>query len=444
MTTGTCPARASFIECTPRTCSLGAKCGNRRLQRWKGGGIDVRDCGDARGFGLFACRNFRAGALIGEYVGEVMRARNYAQLRRERKEKHWYFMALDKEEVVDASRRGGLTRFLNHSCEPNAECQSWTVDGEKRIAIVAQRPIAQDEEVTFDYSWKGDQDRYEKRASSKTSTKCFCGASKCRGFLGDRAEDFLASLEEEDTDNGRRFFRRKLRADQCVDPASGKLIRSAFGEVEAEAVERTVNGWSKRCTKEPSADLQRAFSSKLFLRRNMYGSGDPKEHQQRLLRPLDYCEIKGDGWILPALHKHGGEDFEAVVSDPSFDGPRMGRTASELERALEAWMRPAPKKPVVADDRSRRLERFEAFLALPPDQRAKVEPSATEPAWARKLLAAARANPPSPKSSTPPSPLPSSPTRKKRSLSNGDASPSPRKRAAVAKAPFPPPPPALT
>ena len=104
---------------------------------------------------MFACRNFRAGALIGEYVGEVMRARNYAQLRRERKEKHWYFMALDKEEVVDASRRGGLTRFLNHSCEPNAECQSWTVDGEKRIAIVAQRPIAADEEVTFDYSWKG-------------------------------------------------------------------------------------------------------------------------------------------------------------------------------------------------------------------------------------------------------------------------------------------------
>ena len=115
----------------------------------------MRDCGDARGFGLFACRNFKAGSLIGEYVGEVMRARNYAQLRRERKEKHWYFMALDKEEVVDASRRGGLTRFLNHSCEPNAECQSWTVDGEKRIAIVAQRPIAADEEVTFDYSWKG-------------------------------------------------------------------------------------------------------------------------------------------------------------------------------------------------------------------------------------------------------------------------------------------------
>ena len=288
----------------------------------------------------------------------------------------------------------------------------------------------------------GDQEKYEKRASSKTSTKCFCGAKKCRGFLGDRAEDFLASLEEEETDAGRRFFRRKLRPDQAVDPASGKLVRSAFGEAEAEAVERTVNGWSKKCNKEPSSDLQRAFSSKLFLRKSMYGTGsDPKAHQQRLLRPLDYCEVKGDGWILPALHKHGGEDFEAVVADASFDGPRQGRTASELERALEAWMRPSPPKPVVTDDRAGRLERFEAFLALPPAERAKVEPLSTEPAWARKLLAAARANPPSPKSSTPPSPLPSSPTRKKRSLSNGE-SPSPRKRVC---APFPPPPPpALT
>ena len=263
-------------------------------------------------------------------------------------------------------------------------------------------------------------------ASSKTSTKCFCGAKKCRGFLGDRAEDFLASLEEEETDAGRRFFRRKLRPDQCVDPASGKLIRSAFGEVEAEAVERTVNGWSKKCNKEPSADLQRAFSSKLFLRKSMYGTGDPKQHQQRLLRPLEYCEIKGDGWILPALHKHGGEDFEAVVAD-SFDGPRQGRTASELERALEAWMRPASKKPVVTDDRSKRLARFEAFLALPPAERAKVEPASRSRRGRGGLLAAARANPPSPKSSTPPSPLPSSPTRKKRSLSNGE-SPSPRKR----------------
>ena len=119
-----------------------------------------------------------------------MRARNYARLRRERKEKHWYFMALDKEEVVDASRRGGLTRFLNHSCEPNAECQSWTVDGEKRIAIVAQRPIAADEEVTFDYSWKGDQDKYEEQAVIVKIAIVFAGEEVPRGSWGTRRRRF--------------------------------------------------------------------------------------------------------------------------------------------------------------------------------------------------------------------------------------------------------------
>ena len=75
-------------------------------------------------------------------------------------------------------------------------------------------------------STKGDQDKYEKRASSKTLDEMFfCGAKKCRGFLGDRAEDFLASLEEEETDAGRRFLGGSLRPDQAVDPASGKLIR---------------------------------------------------------------------------------------------------------------------------------------------------------------------------------------------------------------------------
>ena len=44
--------------------------------------------------------------------------------------------------------------------------------------------------------------------------------------------------------------------------------------------------------------------------------------------------VEGDAWLLPALHKHGGEDFAAVAADPAFDGPRRGRTAAELEVAL--------------------------------------------------------------------------------------------------------------
>ena len=58
----------------------------------------------------------------------------------------------------------------------------------------------------------------------------------------------------------------------------------------------------------------------------------------------DHPEV--DAWLLPALHKHGGEDFAAIASDPSFDGPRRGRTAEELEVALTAWLtRPITPKP---------------------------------------------------------------------------------------------------
>lgn len=36
---------------------------------------------------------------------------------------HYYFMSLDNNLVVDATDKGSLTRFLNHSCDPNAETQ---------------------------------------------------------------------------------------------------------------------------------------------------------------------------------------------------------------------------------------------------------------------------------------------------------------------------------
>ena len=107
--------------------------------------------------------------------------------------------------------------------------------------------------------------------------------------------------------------------------------------------------------------LQRAFSSKLFLRKSMYGTGDPKQHQMRLLRPLEYCEVKGDGWILPALHKHGGEDFWPSFLIQLSTVRDEGRTASELERALEAWMRPASE----AGGHGRPVEAAGALRGLP-------------------------------------------------------------------------------
>ena len=61
-----------------------------------------------------------------EYVGEVLdyrafkcRTRRYARENHE----HHYFMALSADEVIDAAKKGNLSRFINHWCDPNAETQ---------------------------------------------------------------------------------------------------------------------------------------------------------------------------------------------------------------------------------------------------------------------------------------------------------------------------------
>lgn len=61
-----------------------------------------------------------------EYVGDVLdekqfrkRAKQYAK----DDVKHFYFMALTSELIIDASVRGNISRFINHSCDPNAETQ---------------------------------------------------------------------------------------------------------------------------------------------------------------------------------------------------------------------------------------------------------------------------------------------------------------------------------
>lgn len=61
-----------------------------------------------------------------EYVGEVIdpfdfhkRVEKYAKQKKE----HHYFMALKSDEIIDATNKGNITRFINHSCDPNSETQ---------------------------------------------------------------------------------------------------------------------------------------------------------------------------------------------------------------------------------------------------------------------------------------------------------------------------------
>ena len=96
-------------------------------------------------WGLYAEEPIAANDMIIEYVGEKVRQR-VADLREIRYTKQGigssYLFRIDEDTIVDATKKGGIARFINHSCTPNCTAKIIKVDGGKRIVIYALRDIA--------------------------------------------------------------------------------------------------------------------------------------------------------------------------------------------------------------------------------------------------------------------------------------------------------------
>ena len=55
-------------------------------------------------------------------------------------------------QFIDATKRGGIGRFANHSCNPNCYVAKWTIGDRVRMGIFAKRAVLKDEELTFNYN----------------------------------------------------------------------------------------------------------------------------------------------------------------------------------------------------------------------------------------------------------------------------------------------------
>ena len=186
-----CLNRLLMVECN-KSCSLGDNCGNKRFQNIENAPTEVFKT-EYKGVGLRAAAQIARDSFIMEYVGEVLdpqrfhkRAKKYSQ----NDVKHFYFMALSTDYIIDATSKGNISRFINHSCDPNAETQKWTVDGELRVGFFSKRKIKLGEEITFDYKYE----RYGQQAQ-----KCYCGANNCRGWLGGEPEKDDPDSSDEET-----------------------------------------------------------------------------------------------------------------------------------------------------------------------------------------------------------------------------------------------------
>lgn len=95
-------------------------------------------------WGLFSETKVAAGEIVIEFVGEVI-----SQKVSEKREKNYvqsgigssYLFTLHNGFVVDGTKKGNMSRFINHSCTPNVVSKIRAVGGIPRIFFIALRDI---------------------------------------------------------------------------------------------------------------------------------------------------------------------------------------------------------------------------------------------------------------------------------------------------------------
>lgn len=184
-----CINRLTLIECVNGLCShsCGTDCQNQRFQKRQYADVSVFQT-KKKGYGVRADADIEPHQFIYEYIGEVIPEVEFRERMVKYDEmgfKHFYFMMLQTGEFIDASMKGCIARFCNHSCNPNAYVNKWVVNGKLKMGIFSNRHIKKGEEVTFDYN----VDRY-----GATAQPCYCEEPNCIGFLGGKTQTDAASL----------------------------------------------------------------------------------------------------------------------------------------------------------------------------------------------------------------------------------------------------------
>jgi hypothetical protein len=121
------------------------------------------------GLGLFAVKKIARRAAIVTYTGKMITTEEAN--RRERRYNARYMFEVNRHWTIDGSSRRNLGRYVNHSCEPNAEA----VMRKRRMVFVAARTIARGEEITVDYG-----EEYFRHFFKSTGCRCAACAKKKR------------------------------------------------------------------------------------------------------------------------------------------------------------------------------------------------------------------------------------------------------------------------
>ena len=114
--------------------------------------------------------------MVVEYIGEYIKEK-YANLREKLYERQGYddyMFRVEDDLIIDATKKGNLARFINHSCDPNCYTRIIQVANTPRVVIYSKRYIKAGEELTYDYKFPIEDEKFK--------IQCLCGSKNCRGL----------------------------------------------------------------------------------------------------------------------------------------------------------------------------------------------------------------------------------------------------------------------
>ncbi|KAL1724968.1 hypothetical protein EV714DRAFT_183930, partial [Schizophyllum commune] len=171
-------------------CRCGPSCPNRVVQEGRQAAIAIKKTVH-KGWGVFNGPTIlQHGQYIGTFTGELLTPEEAAA-------RDGQLRTPGAPMVIDASRAGNFTRFLNHSCDANLSSigvfSNEPNNGTPKLAFFANRDIVPGEELCIRYMSIPDQDGAGDAAETREdgagdaaetgedAARCLCGSRNCRG-----------------------------------------------------------------------------------------------------------------------------------------------------------------------------------------------------------------------------------------------------------------------
>ena len=131
-----------------------------KKRKFEPGDFELRVKRSLAGLGLFAYSPITKGACVIEYKGKTLTKKE------DEESNSLYLFLVSKTKTIDGAARGNTARYINHSCRPNCEIETWG----RRVWVMAKRNIKPGEELGYDY----DTDYFDEYIKRKG-----CKCAKC-------------------------------------------------------------------------------------------------------------------------------------------------------------------------------------------------------------------------------------------------------------------------